>query len=724
MRARITVSAFVSLLAIFLLHTNDLDRAQQSNYQDTSAHSISPLDVDIGATGRVGAPFRDPDSGQQIVRVTDSSTEPLIYGCCQGHDSAEAMEWGAYDSTLFSGDGGYRFHVLDTEGGQLLFEMNAQTMAIQQITHATNPHGLDLQNRANGWTPNAWSQSQPTVVYGFSTDITQMVKYDTNADSFYTSSGSASSTVVPYVDFSTCPNLPLITGNSGASYSARGDRYFSAILGGVGQEYYIAAWKDKTAGDCYWYDTYHGLYGGTGISGSPATTKGMLPTPGTPSISASQGGSVNVCAMVTGVTSLVIPGQTSSGEGETLPSKEICTTAGSGAKVTLTFASGYSNPWDLATPGCGNTFTDTPPCRPYNVYMDATGSGNDVLQTESASVSGPIYSITVSSIRTGTPHPPGVTTAGSNIHQGVSNLSGSLVELTIAANNTLFFWTPPNTVVLCPGATPDHNNTGCSGHAVGGYSFWINGNGFPGGTSNPYSISKRPFATPYDPPAWPSSIVSTTQIPSGIPSMDTHLSWNDDTPADMSPVGVVTYTSVAQGNGSLELNSNPCTAANQGWVNQILTYATNFSGAVSSLAYHRGGACPNPNASAASWSFVIPIGNISQDGKFILFHSTYGWGLGSEIAGVQNHFAYPASTWQPDHTYPSQTYIWDGANFEVNETGSSFTSGSTHPAWTRASGGSTADGTGVWTMNTGCTDAHNPGYGEACRTDVFIVATE
>src|SRR5215469_5336274 len=65
-----------------------------------------------GATGSLNVVKQD-DMGERVVRLTDSNTVPLQFGCCAGNSSAEQFEWSLFDATLFGGGGGWRVYTID-----------------------------------------------------------------------------------------------------------------------------------------------------------------------------------------------------------------------------------------------------------------------------------------------------------------------------------------------------------------------------------------------------------------------------------------------------------------------------------------------------------------------------------------------------------------------------------------------------------------------------------
>lgn len=674
---------------------------------DAAPQPILEPPVTLGPTGNVDEPFVEPDFGERIVRVTDANTEVASVGCCAGASSAESTQWGSYDPTLFHGGGGYRFYVVDNGGGYLFFEMDAVTMAIRQITHTSNPRGLSTANRSYNWAATSWSTVSPTVIYGHANkNPAYLVRYDFATDLFSSATGTSAS-VTPYIDFSSCPNLPSpIQGAYGASYSARvNDTYFGAAVGGTEQGhgiYEFMAYKPSLTEayqTCRWFDTEHGTTGGTSMPAEAvAEGVGQLPAPAAPAISITNGHSTpstKVCAVVT--ANVIAYDQNGHPTGESLPSPEVCAEGPSDGTVSISFAEPISNPSQLPLIGAGDTCwqSDTAPCAPYHVYLAtapsiAAAKGKETLQ--GGYVSGRTCTIPMASIKTGTAGPPTVSTAGFNLHAGWTGRNGKWAHLADQEGDTMFFWRPGSTTVYdCLMLSSDH----CGGHSVQGYEAWLNASGV-------LEVRGRQYNTTGN------SAVLDSPIPIGEGS-DSHLSWNNDDSTDHQPVEQTYYNSYdIAGDGSLDLNSNPCTSAPNAWLGEVLMVATDGSGKVWRFAHHRGGQCANPKANVEDFG-QIPIGNVSQDGKFALFHSNWGWRLGTAY--------YPA--WRPNHLYAAGSIIFEGANYEFTAKGGS--SGAVDPSWPSRPGETAIEGTVTWTMNTGCTDPDNPTNGESCRTDVFVV---
>jgi hypothetical protein len=776
--------------------------------------------VVFGPTGGTGTPFVDPDFGSRMVRVSDANTDSLAgIGCCLGHSSAEANEWGLYDSTLFGGDGGYRFYLFDLGSGSLFFGLDAKTMAVAPFTYNTpnsnldqpvggNPNGLDTTNRAKTGLSH-WSHVQPQVVYGVLSTY-EVMKYDFNRDRFCTSAETGttsctSTSATAYVDFSDCPNLPTITGTYETSATASNDdRYLSLAFGGTQQNNTIleAQWDTQT-GNCYWHDTLHGVAGGTGMSNTP-TPNSQLAAPGAFTISASAGGSTSYCAELTFLVAVrnqsggspATP-TTGSSTGETLPSPEACTTGSPSATITVNLPA-YNNPSLFGAPGC-NVQTGVSPCQAVRLYLASDPSnarGKEQMQNSgtgynytagisiaaSSIVKVPMpYTVTGASWTSGGlgtatltigthslvvgqvvaisgvnpagynnggvpvvvtgetsttityalasnpgayvsgglvagAAPPSTATAGYNIHQDAATHDDKYLNAATGAGSNHLFWQPGTTNVIACAA-----NLCASGHSVNGFTTFVNApNSAPGmGYPSPFSLLVRPVTNPggqslvggvstYPCSPGPANCSSTV-------GSDGHISWNDDSSTDTYPIEAVWYNSVILvADGSTTTYSSSCINAPNPWLGEVVTMAMNGSGLKWRFAHHRASACPNPTNNGNEFNHE-PIGNINQDGKFMLVHSDWGWQLGT--------YYYPS--WAASHSYPAGSVLSDSnRKYEVATTGG--TSCSSAPTWPVTAGGTVTEscsGGPTWEMNLGCADsAHMPANAsEYCRTDVFVV---
>src|SRR5579863_6986668 len=146
----------------------------------------------------VNSPFRDPDFGSRMVRVTDANTM-AAYGSGYFNNasfmtsaSAEANVWGKFDPTLGT-RGGYRFVVTGDGAVEVPFMFDPTTMKVKRVTGKSggflNSHGrLDL-------TAPSFGYIHPDIL--FAANGTQIVAYNFSKDR-----------ETRLYDFAGCPNLP------------------------------------------------------------------------------------------------------------------------------------------------------------------------------------------------------------------------------------------------------------------------------------------------------------------------------------------------------------------------------------------------------------------------------------------------------------------------------------------------------------------------------------
>jgi len=530
--------------------------------------------------------FHDPEFGSRMIRATD---EKGIDGNLQGfsfisNSSAEINEWGKFDPKL-GPNGGYYFYVMTGGGGAVLFSMDAATM---QVT----PHCGSFRScrmRAGG----TFSYVDPHILYG-----------EFDANNLITSYDVAKGKQSTIYDFSKCPNLPNdLSGYPGAISNSGDDTKFAAYAGGKGQgggnqiTYY-----DRSTGRCYWYDTGSGRLGSSQMQ-TVQLQFGLLNAPAMPELKSAAGDLppgdyyVQLSATIRRPT----------GTGETLPSPE--------AHIRLNSRGGI----EVSLPEIDNLYKMA--LTGFRVYI-GTASGKESLQY-SAETKSTFYTQTVALV--GGSRPPTSTTAGFNVHNARISRDGMAVKITPAGANTLFFWFPQTaTVTACSTGGEGHAGVSsfCGGHTVLGYSHLIN-NGGPGST---FSLLDRPLSNLNE---FTRLVPAEDSVPLG---MDTHWSWNNDDPADTTPVcGAFSGRGAGTvGDGSRNPATNPLMSVRQAWDREIVCVATSGPPKVWRFAHHHStGAC-NANAKVDSCFGSIAIGNVSQDGRFYLFSSDWDWSLGSE----------------------------------------------------------------------------------------------
>lgn len=141
----------------------------------------------------------------------------------------------------------------------------------------------------------------------------------------------------------------------------------------------------------------------------------------------------------------------------------------------------------------------------------------------------------------------------------------------------------------------------CGGHNVGGYTHLINSSG----TLDEMNIVERPFSTPDSP------VQLITPLPTPVEwTYDKHWSWNDDNTADTMPVCGSTYLDQIGGYSiTREWDREVVCIRTDGVQSQVWRFAHNRS------IY---------NGDFGS----TPRGNVSQDGRFYMFTSTWENQLG------------------------------------------------------------------------------------------------
>jgi len=530
--------------------------------------------------------FHDPEFGSRMIRVTD---ERGVDGNLPGfsfisNSSAEINEWGKFDPRL-GPNGGYYFYIMTGGGGAVLFSMDGRTM--QVTPHCGTFRGCRM--RAGG----TFSYVDPHIIYG---------EFDSN--NLITSYDVATGKQAAIYDFAKCPNLPNdLSGYPGAISNSGDDTKFAGYAGGKGQgsgnqiTYY-----DRSTGRCYWYDTATGRLGGSQMQ-TVQLKFGLQSSPAAPELKATSGNLPSGDYYVQLTTTI----HRASGPGETLPSAEAHIRLDSTGGIGISLPE-IDNPYKMNLTG-------------FNVYI-GTSPGGETLQGSIEQHRGTYAQSAALSAGT---RPPSVNTAGFNIHNARISRDGNTVKITPQGAQTLFFWFPQTaTVSACSTGGEGHSGVSsfCGGHTVLGYSHLIN-NGGPGNT---FSLLYRPLSNLND---FKRLVPAEESLPMG---MDTHWSWNNDDPADSTPVcGAFSGRGGGTvGDGTRNPATNPLLSVRQAWDREIVCVATSGTPKIWRFAHHHStGAC-NASAKVDSCFGSIAIGNVSQDGKFYLFSSDWDWSLGSE----------------------------------------------------------------------------------------------
>ncbi|HEV2498010.1 MAG TPA: hypothetical protein VGY31_00330, partial [Terriglobia bacterium] len=176
----------------------------------------------------VNTPFRDPDFGSRMVRVTDANTLSE-YGSnftalsFMTDSSQEQNTWGVFDPSL-GVSGGYRFVVAAIDGGIVPYTLDATTMNVSRLSGQPGSY-LNTYGTFD-FGSAAFSYVNPDILYGVSG--TRLVAYNFSIGE------------EPLVyDFANCPGLPSYVSQPwmypGEPNVSTDDTKFSDYFGGVDQ---------------------------------------------------------------------------------------------------------------------------------------------------------------------------------------------------------------------------------------------------------------------------------------------------------------------------------------------------------------------------------------------------------------------------------------------------------------------------------------------------------
>jgi hypothetical protein len=199
--------------------------------------------------------------------------------------------------------------------------------------------------------------------------------------------------------------------------------------------------------------------------------------------------------------------------------------------------------------------------------------------------------------------PVGKATSGASflMHNARISLSGDWAVLDSSTSAVKFFWQVGTLNVNACGISQAPY---CGGHGVGGNINFVNSSGL----LDDMNIMIRPF----------DNLNSSAELINPLPKavqwgFDKHLSWNDDNSTDTMPVC-----------GSTFLEENGPRAINRAWNSEIFCLRTDgVQSQVWRFGHHR-----SAYQGGDFWS--TPRGNVSQDGKFYMFTSTWKNQLGPQ----------------------------------------------------------------------------------------------
>jgi hypothetical protein len=199
--------------------------------------------------------------------------------------------------------------------------------------------------------------------------------------------------------------------------------------------------------------------------------------------------------------------------------------------------------------------------------------------------------------------PVGKATSGASflMHNARISMSGDWAVLDSSTSALKFFWQVGTLNVNACGISQAPY---CGGHNVGGNINFVNSSGL----LDDMNIMIRPF----------DNLDSSAELINPLPKavqwgFDKHLSWNDDNSTDTMPVC-----------GSTFLEENGSRAINRAWNREIFCLRTD---GIQSQVWRFG---HNRSVYQAADFWSTPRGNVSQDGKFYMFTSTWENQLGPQ----------------------------------------------------------------------------------------------
>jgi hypothetical protein len=223
----------------------------------------------------------------------------------------------------------------------------------------------------------------------------------------------------------------------------------------------------------------------------------------------------------------------------------------------------------------------------------------------------------------------------------------------------------------------------CSGHFTEAIRLWANNTG----NLPPFFWSVRDFASPSSPTGLTPSMPPGTQAA----ALDFHPSWNQGN--DAQPFFTSTFTA--------------CAPPTRAWSEEILGMWP-YLAAPMRFAKTLHDSCSN------EFGVEIAVGSVSQDGKYYAYTSDWMGTLGGDqgtatcTPGAANGGSWVAN---------GSNALGRRASFTINnpalyiyQVTTAGTSGATRPTFNQTIGGTTTDGTAVWTN-----------MGPRCRGDVFVV---
>jgi hypothetical protein len=582
------------------------ESAPYSARTDTDLQIESPLPARLNPPA-VNVVFSDPDFGSRMVRVTDGNTPGQVAGRSWTTASdASVNEWSLPDS-----NGNYKFTV-GSEGARAL-PMRFNPVTMQASVILPSPYVLSKFARLG----IAWSFTDPNTIYGSG------VGSDQFAFAKYVFSGNTAK-YSRIFDTSNCPGVGALSGTTDQVAITKDDNRLMMAEGpGQNRWNYIVVY-DQDQGTCRSWNTTTGVISGsmgslndpTGIAVSP------LPAPSAPSLSTIPGGSLGSRTYYVTVDYVdLIADRVSNDTYLPLPAGQ----SAASSESTITVPAGYL--LVVQSPSAAKNSTGNLTALGWNVFV-APSSGGETLQngngnlqasiaigknwTEPSSCSGDCYSGT-NIVSTGASPPESDHSVAFGIHNSRESFDGKWIQANPSPGQWHAFWqTDTMNIVFCHDGSP----LGCNiGHHVLGYEHWINNQN----SQDDMQILIRKLSAPtLGMASYLVNPIGTPGIPASLAQeegFDNHFSWNNDNSTDTAPICDAQYSGLGE-NGASGI------VIKRAWDNEIICIATSAPPTVWRFAHHR--------SNATNGFHSIPIGQVSQDGKFLMFSSDWENTLGYE----------------------------------------------------------------------------------------------
>lgn len=648
--------------------------------------------IDIGAP-LLGSVFIEPDYGERMVRVSDTSIPPI------GTGTNQTFAVGFFDNLDASSPGTpqcpiYRYTVGNRGSNLMMAYLKSCDMTITQIYSTNYKIGTHP-----GWAPMAsvsnFALDTVGTIIGQGDNGVLSPPDEIDAYSFPGSAGSYTGGTADHYQqlfqftSTLCPNMPTFSRGNYAGHffdttNAAGHLVIMHDYGedaqDGGEHFVFVVTNTGTPSSpnwtCQWWDTEHDQTGGS--IGATQTVGLNLPAPTSVTASAvSDGlgsftvGTHQVQTSFVGFNNASYPAY--SDVPETLPSAQLGVVTGSTDSISVT----------RPVPGTdANTRVYlgwSPPNlhnRPYAwcVYIDSQRT-----TAQSACYAWNSFSSVTIHTPPSSGSPLATSRAGYPLHGSELAIAGNYIKATPTSSavrqSLLFYKIGTATGFGCTADAGDTSTTPglCDGHAGSGTLNFANSdsNNAGAGTAGLATLI-RPYAGNFYCPET-SPYPCTQLVPNAMSpayAQDSHYQWVPGA-TDQNPMGIIPYigpnqTGVVQSDGTQNM-TNPVINFSRAAVNSVNFLSTDGKQTIWSIAHLHGVplysnlAGGQPSESTSNFG-QLTYGSLSPDGHWYQFATNDDWKL-----GVQNTRAWPG----PGQLNTS-SYFWPNVNGGTDPSGAGY----------------------------------------------------